>query len=213
MARPAADHVGHRHRLRSDEPHRGTDGRRNDFVDGPDARRHPALYALVKPGGSSSAPAQRTRTASGCGAKPRRASDDALPLLCHFFNQGITMNTNLNSSRRFASALLLGLVLAGGASAQTASPADPFPAGRGCPDEGRLRGLWPPTTTNRPPRPFHRSAAPQDGQDFQAMVASGRAAPACLPTAMRLPQRTKALRRTTTPWLRSYRQLAAKAQP
>jgi Cu(I)/Ag(I) efflux system membrane protein CusA/SilA len=32
--RPAADHVGHRHRFGSDEPHRRTDGRRDDFVNG-----------------------------------------------------------------------------------------------------------------------------------------------------------------------------------
>ena len=37
---PAADHVGHGNRLRGDEPHRGTDGRRDDFLHGPDAGRH-----------------------------------------------------------------------------------------------------------------------------------------------------------------------------
>jgi hypothetical protein len=37
--RPAADHVGHRHRLGGDEPHRRADGRRHDLVDGADAVR------------------------------------------------------------------------------------------------------------------------------------------------------------------------------
>ena len=36
--RPAAHHVGYRHRLGSNEPHRGADGRRHDFFDGPDPR-------------------------------------------------------------------------------------------------------------------------------------------------------------------------------
>jgi hypothetical protein len=35
--RPAADHVGHRHRLRSHEPHRRADGGRHDFLDRADA--------------------------------------------------------------------------------------------------------------------------------------------------------------------------------
>jgi hypothetical protein len=39
--RPAADHVGQRHRLGGDEPHRRADGRRNDLVDRADAVRHP----------------------------------------------------------------------------------------------------------------------------------------------------------------------------
>ena len=37
--RPAAHHVGHRHRLGSHEPHRRADGRRHDLVDGADAGR------------------------------------------------------------------------------------------------------------------------------------------------------------------------------
>jgi Cu(I)/Ag(I) efflux system membrane protein CusA/SilA len=36
--RPLADHVGHRHRIGSHEPHRGADGGRHDFLDGAHAR-------------------------------------------------------------------------------------------------------------------------------------------------------------------------------
>ena len=90
--RSAAHHVGHRHRLRSHEPHRGTDGRRDDLVDGADARRDPGAVCPGQTVAAGAHPAQRTRTTGGCSALHGRGRMSSA-ISFHFVNQGSTMNT------------------------------------------------------------------------------------------------------------------------
>ena len=62
--RPAADHVGHRHRLGGDEPHRRADGRRHDLVDGADAGRDPGALCAGQGVGAAARGAQGRRAAA-----------------------------------------------------------------------------------------------------------------------------------------------------
>ena len=68
--RPAADHVGHRHRLGGDEPHRRADGRRHDLVDGAHAGRDPGAVCA----GQAVAVAARHRSGR-CSVHPCGAAD------------------------------------------------------------------------------------------------------------------------------------------
>lgn len=119
----------------------------------------PGLYALIK---------QWQLARNPCNAPLPRA--DAVPFTAtahlssatslHFVNKGTTMNTSLKLSRRIATGLLLSVVLASGAAAQTVTSPELLQKM----EAARTRGdyeAWPPTTTSRPlgPAPLPPSIA------------------------------------------------------
>lgn len=123
------------------------------------------------------------------------------------------MNTNLNSSRRFASALLLGLVLAGGAAAQTASPADLALRAEAARTKGDYEAL---AADYDKQAAAARSIAAQHrkmAKDFQAMVASGRGGASMPAHCNAIAGKNEGLAKDYDAMAAGYRQLAAKAQP
>ena len=123
------------------------------------------------------------------------------------------MNTNLNSSRRFASTLLIALALAGGASAQTASPADLAQRAEAARTKGDYEALAADydkqAAAARAIAAQHRKMA----KDSQAMVASGRGGASMPAHCNAIAGKNEGLDKDYDAMAAGYRQLAAKAQP
>jgi hypothetical protein len=144
---------------------------------------------------------------------PRPPPNEFRPLHFTFVNQGFTMNTNQKSSRRFASVLLLSVMLASGVSAQTATSPELLQRTESARTQGDYESLATyydqQAATARGIAVEHRKMA----KSYQGMIAGGRGGASMPAHCNAIAGKNDGLAKDYEAMAVAYRQMAKQAKP
>lgn len=172
----------------------------------------PALHALVKQWHLERNP-RNVPAPLADAAQTTAYAQSVSAVSLHCVNKGTTMNTNLNSSRRFASMLLLSVVLASCAS----SPSTPSPELLQRIEAARTRGDYEALSTYYDQQAAaSRAIAAEHGRmakSYQAMSSGGRGSASMPAHCNAIARMNEGLAAEYEGMAVAYRQLAKQAQP